>query len=596
MATGVRKPAKKTRTRNTKIAVEDVPQPIQEARCTALANKLTFDPKNYEYSEAWVPANLYNPKELHSTQELLEALKKDKNKKLIEVEARVIAPAHKKGEGYRLVKLNQDQFLEYNKQSGKSKKFREAVDNFALDNDVQAVSGLVGEDFVPLLGGPFNKQLYYTDYLRMHAAAFHAYNHDPLGRATVHITRDFTIGRGYRIDFDGPEKPRAEILWASFCEINNMDTLVEKITEEIAIYGEVMLWELPDNQKYIYQNPVATDTNPKGLMSRYKLIDPSVIWEIVTHPEDIDRVLYYQWVAPTQYQQYTDGKQPTLKFIYQQIPRDQVLHFKVNNRSNEKRGRSDYFPALGYMKRLRDSVNYSIIALQKASAWSMDTTIEGDQGDIDDYVNDQKTLGTIPPAGSEFIHTAKIKRQYLSNDAAGRSGNSTAFDWCMSMVSISTGIPMNYYGSHLNASQNRASALVATEPVAKKMEQRQDVISRIIKSMLNRFIYKHKLKVDYELTWPEIVTEDRSVKLKDLGFAQANKWISRKRASQISAKELSIDNYDYLEEKALIEQEAEDDDIFAPPAVGQPLSSPGLVKTNSFPSDEKKKIKDNKGF
>src|SRR5260221_312108 len=63
---------------------------------------------------------------------------------------------------------------------------------------------------------------------------------------------------------------------------------------------------------------------PTGIIPRMRLIDPSVIWDIITYPEDITRVLAYVWVAPTQYQIYTAPGISTLKFIYQQIPSDQV--------------------------------------------------------------------------------------------------------------------------------------------------------------------------------------------------------------------------------------------------------------------------------
>ena len=72
----------------------------------------------------------------------------------------------------------------------------------------------------------------------------------------------------------------------------------------------------------------------KGLIPRVRLIDPSTVWEILTPPEDINQPIAYQQVFPTQYQIYTGidkgGVVPSSKFIMQQIPAEEVLHFKIN--------------------------------------------------------------------------------------------------------------------------------------------------------------------------------------------------------------------------------------------------------------------------
>jgi hypothetical protein len=317
-----------------------------------------------------------------------------------------------------------------------------------------------------------------------------------------------------------------------------------------------MWWWLPDHQTRISFNPMQGEQVPKGLIPRVRLIDPSNIMEIVTVPEDmIKGVLYYVWLAPTQYQMWTDGKQPSTKFIYTQIPADQINHFKINSVSNEKRGRSDYFPALGYMKRLRDSVNYSLVAQQKASSWCIDTTINGNDEDIAQYIQDQQSLGSIPPAGSEFVHTEAIKREYLSNQATGKASDSPTFSWCLSMICMSSGIPLSYLGTHLSGGQTRASALVSTEPVAKRFERRRSVYERMIHGLFDGLMKRFGMSADCEITFPELITQDRSSKLRDLMLAQNSGWIAPSRAAEIAAKEFDINDYDYQKERELIDGE-----------------------------------------
>lgn len=529
--------------------------------------------------------------------ELFEALKNPENKDL-EVDANVLFVEHGTGKAtYK--KLDKRQFVETYKSNDKKRSFKESIDYFAMDLDYS--SNKVGSDYTPLLGGPFNKQLYLYDYLKMHSTAFQTYNHDPIAKAAIHIIRDFVIGRGWRVDTNNKT---ANALWQAFEEANGLRNMMDQFCMELSIYGEQMIWWLPKGQTKIGYQLSPEQMPATAVLPRVRLIDPSVIWEIVTYPEDITRVLYYQWVAPTQYQIYTgmdNGKPvPGTKFIFQQIPAEQVDHYKINSVSNEKRGRSDLFPVLGYLKRLRDSVNYSIIGLQKTTAWSIDTSIEGTQGDIDAYIKSQADLGTIPPPGSEFVHSKKVERKYMSNEGAAKGQSSTAFDWTFSMICAGLGIPINYFGTHLSGGQTRASAVVATEPVAKKFEARRGIIEQALQKMAKRLFKEFGLEdVEIEVSFPELITQDRSAKLKDLAMAEQLGWISKERAAEIAAKELDITKFDYNVEQRKIDQENKSQ-LLNPQDI-EPLSAPPLYvggqndidKNSSLTSQDRKDVKDN---
>ena len=553
---------------------------MEKIRTRVLKNGVNFDPQSYEIDDSFHEWSGSNPMEIHSVAELIEAAKKG----LVEVDAKVIGYDSKKRWGFK--RFNTKQFTEACSKDAR-RSFREATDLFAYDLDGGSTVG--SQDFTPLLGGPFNKQLYYYDYLRMHALSFYAFHHDPIGKAIVSITRDFVLGRGVRVDI---KNPKAQAIWDAFSKVNNLPRMLELICDESCIYGESMIWWLPNNETKIGYQLRGDQAVPKGYLPRFRLIDPSVIWEIVTYPEDITRVIYYQWVAPTQYQIYTDGKQPTAKFIYQQIPANQVDHFKHNCVSNEKRGRSDLFPALGYMKRLRESVDYQIIQMQKQAAWAIDTTIEGSQTDVDGYVQAMEAMGTIPPAGSEFAHTSKIKREMLS-PSAGAKGQQSAFEWCLSMICAAVQIPVNYMGTHMSGGSTRASAVVATEPVAKKFQMRQLYMERIIHRMGERLAEQFGMEFDMEVTFPELITQDRSAKLKDLALAESQHWVSNETAAEIAAKEFGITSYKYAAEMERIAAEKEK---IQPPAM--PLTQPAQVpqdevKSSAITSDERKGITDN---
>lgn len=564
-----------------------------------------YDPKSYEFDDSFKPYDPNNPLSVHTTAEMLECLK---NNPEIELDARVIGV---KNNEWRSSKVSRSQFLESFKSNvWDGVKFKES-NVFASDFGSNAGVGFgVGTDFTPLLGGPFFKNLYYyQDYIRMHSECFYAYHHDPFAKATVQITRDFVIGNGYEVHIDTStiKGKAAEAAWKAFEEVNNLQEQIDQACSELSIYGEVMFWKLPHNQDKIIFGLRSGDTIPMGIIPRVRLIDPSNIVEIVTYPEDITRPLFYVWLTPTQWQTFTGGvgegrpdnsgpTQPALKFIYRTVAADQIIHTKVNAVSNEKRGRSDLFPVLSYLKRLRDIVDFQLIALQKNSAWAIDTSIDGDQTDIDNYVSDQASLGTIPPAGSEFVHSTKVKREYIANSGAS-SINSDAFSLALSMIAAGVGIPVSYFGTHLSGGQTRASALVSTEPVAKKMEKRREVMKRIIKKLYSYCMETAGIaEQPFTIIFPEIITQDRSQKLKDLMMAESQRWLSPQRTASMAAKEFQIQGYSY-------EKEIEDMRVELP-EIPQPLTGKGYSPMPSpsdengpgvsgLPSEERKDIKQN---
>lgn len=528
-----------------------------------------FKEAAYEESDAYVPGE----GKIRTTVDLIKRLRESGD----EIDATVLAIS-KDGKNYNRVKMNKATFTEKWKAGDKRAwSFREFG---SFDNDTEDSNsgcGKIGDDYVPLLGGPFYKQLYQYDYLRMHSLAFHAYHHDPIAHRLVHLLRDMVLGRGFRVDC---KNTKGLLLWRAFEEANDLETLVDQMVIELSVCGELLLWELPYPQSRIVYKLGPDQKVPEAVLPRFRLIDPSVIWEIVTYPEDITRVLYYQWVAQTQYQIYTGSDQgnavPGSKWIFQQIPASEVTHFKVNSFSNEKRGRSDLFPILGYLKRLRDSVNYSIVSLQKNSAWSIDTTIEGNQPDLDAYIAAQQSLGEYPPAGSEFVHTKKIERKYLGNDSkSGGSGHGSPFDWCLDMICIGFGVPVSYMGGASASAHTRASAAIGTEPVTKMLQKRQQIVENILKKMAAKLFQRFDLTASIEVTFPEIIVQDRSVKLRDTFLAANEDAISHRRASEIAAKELGITEYDYhTEQKEIMAQPGGLAPLTAQPIVPGAVSDP----------------------
>src|SRR5260370_23370300 len=117
--------------------------------------------------------------------------------------------------------------------------------------------------------------------------------------AAVKIMTRFVLGRGvnFHIKHDGARK-----VWEEFWQRNNMRVKLREMARDLPWQGELML--------RVYERA-------RGYVT-LKHIDPSVCWEVVTDPEDIEHVYFYHLQWPTPYQIWVAGKIPIAKYVIQQ--------------------------------------------------------------------------------------------------------------------------------------------------------------------------------------------------------------------------------------------------------------------------------------
>ena len=158
-----------------------------------VAKGMQIEESRYEIDASYKPGA--NPR---SISEIAKYLRENED---AQVDAILICGSAKGGFKPRRIR-EREEFLKAFDQGGKGVKLKEAIDYFGTDQDSTNAgsAGLIGDDYVPLMGGPFSKQLYMYDALKMFALAFQAYHHDPIARAIIHITRDFTLVRVFRVD------------------------------------------------------------------------------------------------------------------------------------------------------------------------------------------------------------------------------------------------------------------------------------------------------------------------------------------------------------------------------------------------------------
>lgn len=109
------------------------------------------------------------------------------------IDARIVQGLKKKGFDKELSQLRES--------LGGTKRFRE--DTFTSepnwDGGTSWTSNGREQDFIPLMAGPFNKQLYWFDYLDMHSKCFEAATHNPVAKRIIKVITQFVLGKGVKL-------------------------------------------------------------------------------------------------------------------------------------------------------------------------------------------------------------------------------------------------------------------------------------------------------------------------------------------------------------------------------------------------------------
>ncbi len=357
---------------------------------------------------------------------------------------------------------------------GKSKRMMEAGFGFDIGANAAPQTGfpdptqLIDREYIPMMWGPFYKQLYIYDYLVMHARAFEMSNHNALAAAAIKMMTRFTLGRG--ISFNIKHKG-ARSVWNEFWERNQMKKALRQMARDLTWQGELLL-------RYYDQGNGTTTL---------KVIDPSSCWEIVTDPEDLDKVYYYHFQWPTPYQIWVSGQIPVTKYVIAQIPPTNIQHLKINVSAQERRGRSDLLPAMPWLKRFNDFYNGQTIKSILEANLVYKIKVKGDQSDVDAISQDPK-LTILPPPGGVWVENEAM--ELTSTTAILTSGGRSAMDigqQIAAIVATSLNLPAEYFNI-AGGGGARATALVRTDPAVKTIEDRQQLLRETVEEMYDRVI------------------------------------------------------------------------------------------------------------
>jgi len=120
----------------------------------------------------------------------------------------------------------------------------------------------------------YQKDVLPSTYLEIHNACYEAYNANPLANYIIEITTNFVLGNGITVTAASRRVQRViDQFWRD--PDNHMDTRVYALCTELSLYGEQF---------------IRFFVNPYDGGVKIAQIDPSLIDEVETDPENVDRV------------------------------------------------------------------------------------------------------------------------------------------------------------------------------------------------------------------------------------------------------------------------------------------------------------------
>ncbi len=412
----------------------------------------------------------------------------------------------------------------------------------------------------------YQKDVIPSTFLEILNSCYEAYNANPLAQAIIEITVSFVVGQGIKpVAKTKKVQKLIDAFWND--PDNHMDSRVEDICRELSLYGEIYVRYFVNR----YDGSV-----------KIRLVDPALIDQVETDPDDIEKHLRYHRrpIGPSPTQTY-DATANTLNpavfkstngsaqsngsyglnidkaSLSGQNPADptmqgdwfkageEVQQFAINKVSNAKRGKSDLATLLPWLRRYKDWLTDRVRINKYKGAFLWDVQLIG--ADAKTIKRKQMDYSYPPEPGSVIIHNeaekwTAVQPSINANDAK-EDGRAIKL-----MVALGATIPEHYLSDGDN--NNRATATQMGLPTFLKFKRRQKILAIILRAILDR-VLKEAQKVGklaasvdiasaYDLIFPEFDHEDNqelgmavSYLMGGLTQARQQGWISDETAAGI---------------------------------------------------------------
>jgi hypothetical protein len=374
-----------------------------------------------------------------------------------------------------------------------------------------------------------------STYLEIHSACFEAYNANPLAFSIIELTTSFVLGEGVTVAAHHPQVQGViDAFWHN--PENRMDERIYALCTELALYGEQFIHFFVNK----YDGSVII-----------RQIDPSLIDQIETDPEDVEKPLRYHRRPIAQVMSESSGDPPQRFDPAKPLDTQgqwfkagsEVMHFAINKVSNAKRGKSDLATLLPWLRRYKDWLTDRVRINKYKAAFLWDVKLSG----ADKKTIDRKKMEYAypPEPGSVIIHNeaeqwSAVEPNINANDAS-EDGRQIKL-----MVAVGATLPEHYLADGDNG--NRATASEMSLPTLLKFKRRQRVIKYMLRCILDRVIAEARkasrlapdIDTSYDITFPEIdsgehhtLAQGMNWLLPALQTARQQHWISDETAMRI---------------------------------------------------------------
>lgn len=400
----------------------------------------------------------------------------------------------------------------------------------------------------------YQKDVIPATYLELHNLCYEAYNANPLAFAIIEITTSFVLGKGVMVAANEPEVQRVLMdFWND--PANHMDTRVYALCTELALYGEQF---------------IRFFVNPYNGRVKIRQIDPSIIDEIETEPEDVETVLRFHRrpIGPSATQPgdpaplVSSGPQ-NLEGTWFQAG-SEMMQFTINKVSNARRGRSDLATLLPWLRRYKDWLTDRVRINKYKGAFLWDVQLLG--ADRKTIERKKAEYAYPPEPGTVIIHNEaeswKAVRPEINANEAAEDGRALKL-----MVAIGSQLPEHYLSDGSN--NTRATAAEMGLPTLLKFLRRQQVVKSMLRAILDRVIAEarkagalgEEIDASYDVVFPEIDVDDHQVLagatqtlVSALGAAKAQGWVSDETAMRLLFQ-FAGEEIDLAQERARIWRE-----------------------------------------
>lgn len=392
----------------------------------------------------------------------------------------------------------------------------------------------------------FQKDVIPSTYLEIHNQVYEAYNANPLAFAIIEITTSFVLGKGVKVA--GRNRKIQGILDDFWNDPDNrMESRIYDLCRELGLYGEIF---------------VRFFVNRFDGRVKVRMIDPSIIDQVETDPDDIETQLRFHQrpigPSPTQNPDTINVINP--EAFRGQNPADptmagqwftagkEVVHFAINKVSNAKRGKSDLATLLPWLRRYKDWLTDRVRINKYKGAFLWDVTLKGADAKT---INAKRMTYSYPPEpGTVVIHNeaeqwTAVQPQINANEAK-EDGLAIKL-----MVAVGAQLPMHYLSDGDN--NNRATATQMSLPTFLKFKLRQSMMRNILRTILDRVLQEAQrvgrlssnvdISKAYELIFPEFDVEDDQLVgtainqlMQGLTAAKGAGWISDETAMKVLFK------------------------------------------------------------